>query len=268
MQINKAAMKTAFPLLVTLLLAVILSHPCPGRAEKNENPETAPAITAATIEERVEELQRRLTACTESDDAETAGKLGVTVEELKKRTEILQEQVIYLNRQVTARKKQENLDKENKLLAEHIASGEALRLETAPPYPINLYDTFFDRLAESFRKKESAELSLSIALKALAKSHDTAKEAGRRVRQLREELAAGSDADQLPLNWDATLQVMREELAGEIVAYQELTVENARQELALADMRLDIDRQIVDRIREHLIFTRNEYDQIIAAIGG
>ena len=76
MQINKAAMKTAFPLLVTLLLAVILSHPCPGRAEKNENPETAPAITAATIEERVEELQRRLTACTESDNAETAGKLG------------------------------------------------------------------------------------------------------------------------------------------------------------------------------------------------
>jgi len=266
MQIRKEAMTKAFSPLIALLLAVLLALPCPGRAEKTENPETAATMTADTLEERIEELQGRITAYTESDDEKTAEEIGISAEELKKRTEILQEQFIYLNRQVTARKKKENLDNEKKLLEEHIASGEALRLETAPPYPINLYDTFFDRLAESLRKKESTELSLAIARKALAKSHDNAREAGRRVRQLREEHAGGSAADQLPLNWEATLQVMREELAGDIVAYQELAVENARQELALADMRLDIDRQIVDRIREHLIFTRNEYEKIIADI--
>jgi hypothetical protein len=63
-----------------------------------------------------------------------------------------------------------------------------------------------------------------------------------------------------------TIQLLREELAVEIVRYQELAVENSRQELALAGMRLDIDRQIVDRIREHLTFTQKEYDQIISDI--
>lgn len=258
-------MKTAYLLLISMLTAILLSLPGQSRAENN-NPEPAVPVSRDAIEEKIQELQSKITVYAESGNDETAREFGMTPDELKERTEILQEKLIYLNQQLTALNKKESLNKERKLLEEHIASGEALRLETAPPYPIKVYDTFFDRLEESFRKKESAELALSIAAKALAKSKDSVKEANRKVRQLREELSAKTTADQFPLNWNGTIQHLREELAVEIVRYQELAVENSRQELALAGMRLEIDRQIVDRIREHLTFTQEEYDQIISDI--
>jgi potassium-dependent mechanosensitive channel len=258
-------MKTSCYFLLSILTTLMLSLPCQGRAEK-DIPEAVPPLSQAAIEERIQELQNKITAYAESEEEKTAQEFGITVDELKERTEILQEKLIYLNQQLTALNKKESLDKERKLLEEHIASGEALRLETAPPYPIKVYDTYFDRLEESIRKKESAVLALSIAVKALAKSKNSMKEATRKIRQLKEELATKSTVEQFPLDWKITILLLRQELAAEIVRHQELTVGNSRQELDLAGMRLDVDRQVIDRIREHLTFTRQEYEQIIADI--
>ncbi|MCL7487238.1 MAG: mechanosensitive ion channel [Desulfobulbaceae bacterium] len=250
---------------ITAITLLLLCLPCTSPAEEEE-PEATVAISQEAVEAKIQELQDKIIVYSENGNEETAREFGITVDQLKERSDILQEEVIYLNRQLTALKKKESLDKEKALLQEHIASGEALHLETAPPYPVKVYDTYFDRLEESIRKKEAADLALSIAVKAAGKSKEKVKSATRDIRQLREELSSRSDGDQFPLNWNVTIQLLREKLATEVARFQELVAENSRLEQALAVMRLDIDRQIVDRVREHLIFTQEEYDRIIADI--
>lgn len=250
---------------ITTITVLLLCLPGTSPAEM-ENQKASVSIAPAAIEAKIQELQSRITVYGENGNAQTAGEFGITVDELKERTEILQEEVIYLNRQLTALMKKESLDKETKLLEERIAAGEVLHLETAPPYPIKVYDTYFDRLEDGIRKKEAAALALSIAIKALEKSKESLKEATRNVRQLREELSSQASGEQVLVNWKITIQLLREELAGDIVRYEELAAENFRQELALAVMRLDIDKQIVERIRENLNFTQQEYELILSDI--
>lgn len=251
--------------ITAIITVLLLCLPGTSPAEM-ENQEASVSIAPAAIEAKIQELQNRITVYEEKGNAETASEFGITEDELKERTEILQEEVIYLNRQLTALMKKESLDKETKLLEERIAAGEVLHLETAPPYPIKVYDTYFDRLEDSIRKKEAAALALSIAIKALEKSKESLKEATRNVRQLREELSSQAAGEQVLVNWKITIQLLREELAGDIVRYEELAAENFRQELALAVMRLDIDKQIVERIRENLNFTQKEYELILSDI--
>ncbi|MDW7772345.1 MAG: mechanosensitive ion channel [Desulfobulbaceae bacterium] len=247
---------------ITAIAVMLFCTPCSGTAE-SELPET---ISQESVEVKIRDLQDKVAVYAENENEETAREFDITEDELKERTEIHQEELIYLNQQLTVLKKKESLNKEKKLLEEHIASGDALHLEIAPPYPVKVYDTYFDRLEDSIQKKEAAELALSIAMKALWKAKENVKEENRKARQLREELSPASDGDQVLVNWDVTIQNLREALAGEIALYHELAVENSREEVALSALQLDIDRQVMDRICENLVFTHEEYDQIISDI--
>ncbi|MBU0482681.1 MAG: mechanosensitive ion channel [Proteobacteria bacterium] len=216
---------------------------------------------------KVDDLQKRIKSFADSENEDIAKALNVTVEQLKERTEILQETLAYYNQQLQALRKHDSLLQEKQALQDRIATGEALKLEESPPYSLKFYDDFNVRLAENQRNLETALLAVSVSERALRDAKDRFKEAGVKIRQLKSDSAQLKDHQAVLQNQWLLEQAERDEgLAGGVTGYQELALTNAREEAELAAIRANLNSQVRERIRENLHFDPADLDKQLAAI--
>jgi small-conductance mechanosensitive channel len=219
------------------------------------------------LNDKIVDLQKRIESFANSEGEEVAKALNVTLEQLKERTEILQETLAYYNQQLQGIRKHESLLRDEQVLQEQIASGEALKLGEPPPYSLKFHDDFNAGLSESRRNLETTRLSISIINRALRDAKDSLREAGTGLRQLKSETGPTQDHQQLLKNQWRLGQAEREvELAEALVGYQEQALANANVEAELAAVKINLYRRISERIRENLHFDPDNLEKQLTAI--
>lgn len=253
-------------LLLALLLMVGFSRGSGLVLAEEQAPPPAPP-SEQSLQAKIDELQPRLKSFAEAETAQVAQALNVTLEQLRERTEVIQETQTLSVQQLQALRKHDSLLKEQKALQEKIATGEALKLEEEPPYSLKFYDEYNARYADSKRNLETTRLAVSVAESALQDVRDRLAEAATQVRSLRGGAGQGQDQrEKLQNQWLLQQAERQEALATAALGYQEQVLANARVEAEFAVTKADLARQISERIREKLHFDQSDLDQQLAAI--
>lgn len=239
----------------------------PGAGLNSKSPTSStPPDRETAIQAKIDALQTRIQAFTASETSAVAAGLNVSVEQLKARTDILQEILALYNRQLLALGKSAAIAKAKSDLQKSIATGEALKL-TPPPYSLKIYDDYTTRLTEDTRNKETAGMAVAVAKKSLESLKQNLKEANQQIRQIKEEDTKKlSSQEKLLYQWRLEQAVRKAELIAASQSYQELVLANAKEESELADMRAGLSRQILDRIRANLHFDSADLDKELASL--
>ncbi|NTV13037.1 MAG: mechanosensitive ion channel [Desulfobulbaceae bacterium] len=252
--------------LVTILLGLVLPG-YPVTVLALDQPQPPPPPSEQVIQGKIDELQLRLKGFSEAETPPVAQALNVTLEQLRERTEILQETQTYYNQQLQALRKHNALLKDQATLKETIATGEALKLPELPPYSLNFYDDYHARYADSKRNLETTTLALVVAENGLREARERLAAAAGQTRLLRAAEGNGKDQREKLLNQWLFQQGEREEmLAAAALAYHEQLLPNTQLEVDLATVNADLARQLSERIRDNLHFDQNDLDKQLALI--
>jgi len=256
-------------LFILVLLTVLPCGAVRSQAQE-QSPVTTQAVTPPpvdAIQAKIDDLQQRIKSFSEAETPEVAQALNVSLEQLRDRTEILQETQTYYNQQLQALHKQDSLRQEQEALQEKIATGEALKLETEPPYSLKTYDDYNARYADSKRNRDTAQLAVAVAENALKDARDSLTTAATQTRALRVTEGQGKNQQEKLQNQWLFKQAEREEgLAAAVLGYQEQALANAHLEAELAASKVDLARQLSERIRNQLHFDQSDLDKQLAAI--
>ena len=256
-------------LLMCFLLLMFSNFASLARGENEDSakklPQNLPKEEATLIQ--INDLQKQIKRFEDSENPDVAKALNVTLEQLKERTEILQETKSFYNQQLQALHKHESLMQERQSLEEKIATGEALKLEAPPPYSLKFYDDFNIRLSENKRNHGTALLAVSVIERVLRDAKDRIKEADISIRLLKSETSEKMSQQEALQNQWLLDQAKRDEgLASAIAGYQELALVNARQEAEIGGIKANLFLQIHERIRENLHFDQADLDKQLAVI--
>lgn len=254
-------------LLFFALLLIVTFPSDPGLATAEDQPPPPAPFSAPAIQAKIDELQPRLKSFAEAETEQVAQALGVTLEQLRERTEILQETQAYYVQQLQALHKQDFLLKEKQTFQDKIASGEALKLEEEPPYSLKFYDDYNARYGDSKRNLDKAMLAVAVAENALQDMRERLTEAAVQVRSLQTAEGKGKNqSEKLQSQWLFQQAERGEALATAALGYQEQVLANAKVEAESATILADQARQLRERIREKLHFDQSDLDQQLAAI--
>lgn len=267
--------KKALALVAMLGLLLMLPAIAPGQIDlgipssrpTDTEPREEQVSPETEIRNRIADLQERIKKFSEAETEEVATGLKVTVDLLKERTETLQETLAYSTRQQNAMKKQAELLKEKQLLEEQISTGEAYKLEEAPPYSFKTYEEQLKKLTDNERNKQTAEVAIKISQALLENAKARLKEAGQQKRLIKEAVPPAEESEKVSLyQWQLAEAEREEELAQALVAFHGAFLRNTQLEHELADLKLSRDQRIIKTIRADLDFTRQDYEKEIAAI--
>lgn len=256
----------------TLLFVLILGLAipcCPATVAALDQlqPAPAPPPSEQAIQARIDELQMHLKNFSEAETPSVAQALNVTLEQLRERTESLQETQTYYNQQLQALRKHDSLLKDQATLKEKIATGEALKLPEEPPYSLNFYDDYNARYADSKRNLATTQLAVAVAENGLRDARERLAAAAAQARLLRASAGNGKNQPEKLQNQWLFQQAEREEgLAAAALAYHEQLLPNTQQEAELATVNADLARQISARIRGNLHFDQKDLDHQLALI--
>ena len=250
------------------VLLLILAIPCDlGLVLAEEQPQASTPLSEQAIQAKIDELQPHLKSFAEAETEQVSQALGVTLEQLRERTEMLRETQAYYVQQLQALRGQNFLFKEIQTFQNKVASGEALKLEEEPPYSLKLYDDYNARYADSKRNLDKTRLAVNVAESALQDVRERLTEAAIQVRSLRGAESKGKDQrEKLQHQWLLRQGERQEALATAALDYQEQVQANARVEAEFAVTKADLARQLRERIREKLYFDQSDLDQQLAAI--
>ncbi len=224
-------------------------------------------ITEAEINAEIDALQGRIKAFQEAENEKTAKSLGVSLAQLKERTEKAQETLNFYNRQLLSLKRAEAFAAEKKSLEEAIATGKAFELPQLPPYSLKIYDDTIAQLDEGVSGKETAQLSLALREKMAKNARQRLKEAEQQLREIKAETAPGKDAGALLVLQGKIAGSQAElDLARAGVRYEELALKNAGTKLEIAEIKVSVAQQRVDHIRANLHFDAEDLEKQLASI--
>ena len=213
---------TSRSLIIVLLLLFLFPALLPGADGDNSDQQINPHEKEVLIQNKITELQERIKSYAEAEKSEVAEGLNVSIDQLRERTDTLQEMLAFYNRQLMALRKHEVILKEKKLLNESISTGEAFELENSPPYSLKFFDDFTARLTEGMRKQETSVMALSVSKKSLKQAKTNLKEEGLQYRELKGKDPKTLDAQEAMLYQWRLGQAEREvELAQTAVEYHE-----------------------------------------------
>jgi potassium efflux system protein len=255
-------------MILTIMILVCLTVPLTsGLAQKTEETKVIPQALEEAIQAKLDDLQKRIKIFSEAEREDVAKGLNVTLDQLRERTEILQETKTFNTQQLNAIRKYESLLQEKEALNEKIATGEALEIEESPPYSLKFHDYFHHKLSESKRNRETARLAVSVAEKALQDARDRYQKASAQTRSLKEELGKEQDTQEvLAVQWLLEQSEREVGLTEALVGYQKWVQANAREEIELFGIRSDLYLQISEGILENLHFDPADLETQLALI--
>jgi small-conductance mechanosensitive channel len=228
---------------------------------------TVTQLTEAEINAEIDALQGRIKVFQDAENEKTAKSLGLSMVQLKERTEKAQETLVFYNRQLLALKKAEALAAEKKSLEESVATGKAFELSQLPPYSLQVYDEAIAQLDGSVSGKETAQMSLALRDKMIKNARQHLKESEQQVRENKAEVVVGKDERALLLLQGKIADGQVElELARASLRYEELAYKNAEIKQAISEIKASVAQQRVSHIRANLHFDAEDLDKQLARI--
>ncbi|MBU0484195.1 MAG: mechanosensitive ion channel [Proteobacteria bacterium] len=253
-------------LILTIIILGSLTIPAATSwAEETEKSE--PQTLEKDTKVKIDELQKRIKIFSAAEREDIAKGLNVSLEQLRERTEVLQETKAFYDQLLQAFHKHESLLQEKKTLTDKIATGEAMEIEVTAPYSLKFYDDFNLKLSESKRNLQTARLALSVAEKILQDAKERYKKASAQVRSLKDDLnknKTGKEA--LNLQWLLEQAERDAALTEAMIQNQEQILANAKEEIALFEIKTDLYRQINERIVENIHFDPADLENQLALI--
>lgn len=196
--------------IVSPVYAAVLEAPGQPQSEKV----ALDSSGVAKLESWITDLKEKIAAAQEAENEGTAKQFGVSVAQLQEQTALLREIEGNYQRQITALKRQESLQKEQENLDKEFASQQELLVTEPPPYSLSTYDGLLDQLATADKQEQTANVSLKASRKTLEEAKTRLEEASHNVREAHEELQAHTNKDNgLLLNWNLEQERINKELA-------------------------------------------------------
>jgi potassium efflux system protein len=266
------------PLCLLIVLFLLILKPNPfltapeATAQKNK---TQPAtqqnsssdLDLSTAEEKVKELDSRLTAAEKAINDLTAKQLEVTLQELQERAAKIRDLETMYQRLVNALKRRATLEKDEALLREKVKSQEQINITQEPPYSLSFYDGFLDQLAATEQKKEISRQERKLAKTILDDALSRFEEWQQTLRLLKEEKEKESPQEgTTKLNWDLENAQIELELAQAMQYLQKVNVQNLSTEIRLSDLQLEVDRRNIDWIRQHLSYDKDDLEKHLGGL--
>jgi hypothetical protein len=224
-------------------------------------------IDLSTAEEKVKELNNRLTVAEKAINELTAKQLEVTLAELQERAAKIRDLETIYQRLVNALKKRATLEKDQALLGEKVKSQEQIGITQEPPYSLSFYDGFLDQLAATEQKKETSRQERKLARTILEDALSRLEEWQQTLRLLKEEKEKESpEAGTAKLNWELENAQVELELAQAMQYLQKINVENLSTEIRLTDLQLEVDRRNIDWVRKHLSYDKADLEKQVGGL--
>ncbi len=228
---------------------------------------TTTEIDLNTVEQKVKDLKKRLTAVEGALDERTAQESGLTLPELQERAAKVREIEAVYERLLTALKKQTTLAKEEVLLREKMASQKQVGISQEPPYSLSFYDNLLDQLAATEQKKGIINLAKNFTLRALEDAKVGLEEGQQNLRKLRERKEDElSGLDSARLDRELELAQLEQELNQAVFDLQKVTSQNLDMETRVVDLQMDIARRNAEWARKHLRFDKADLDKQIETL--
>ncbi len=262
----------SFPLLFILVLffsAPGFSVEPVGMPSSEKPGETAPAqVTEAEINADIEVILGKLKSFQEAENEKTAVSMGLSLAQLKERTEKAQETLSFYNRQLLALKKAEVLSGEKNVLEQEVSTGKAFEIPQLPPYSLKIYDDAVASLGESLSRKETAQMSIALSEKILKNARQRLKEAEFQLRELKTESAAAKENGVAVAARQGKLALGQVEvaLARAGLRYGELAYKNGLTKLEIAEIKILVAQERVSHIRTNLHFDAEDLEKQLLQI--
>lgn len=224
-------------------------------------------LDLSTAEEKVRELDSRLTAAEKAINKLTAKQLEVTLSQLQERAAKIRDLETMYQRLVNALKRRATLEKDEALLREKVKSQAQVGIPQEPPYSLSFYDGFLDQLSATEQKKEISRQERKLARTILEDALSRFEEWQQTLRRLKEEKEKKSPEEgTTKLNWELENAQIELELAQAMQYLQKINVQNLSTEIRLTDLQLEVDRRNIDWIRKHLSYDKDDLEKHLGGL--
>jgi len=261
-------MVTVFFLLIlkpNLFLAAPEAMAQENKAQLTTQQNSSADLDLSTAEEKVKELDSRLTGAEKAINELTAKQLQVTLSELQERAVKIRDLETIYQRLVNALKRRATLEKDEALLLEKVKSQEQVGITQQPPYSLSFYDGFLDQLAATEQKKEISRQARKLARTILEDALSRLEEWQQTLRLLKEEKESPETVT-AKLNWELENAQIELELAQAMQYLQKINVQNLSTEIGLADLQLEVDRRNIDWVRKHLSYDKDDLEKHLSGL--
>ncbi|MGB6376192.1 MAG: mechanosensitive ion channel domain-containing protein [Syntrophobacteria bacterium] len=238
-----------------------------NKAQVTTQQNSSSDLDLSTAEEKVKELDSRLTGAEKAINELTAKQLEVTLSELQERAVKIRDLETIYQRLVNALKRRATLEKDEALLREKVKSQEQVGITQQPPYSLSFYDGFLDQLAATEQKKEISRQARKLARTILEDALSRLEEWQQTLRLLKEEKEKESpETVTAKLNWELENAQIELELAQAMQYLQKINVQNLSTEIRLADLQLEVDRRNIDWVRKHLSYDKDDLEKHLSGL--
>lgn len=225
------------------------------------------ALDPATIEGKLRDVKQRVQQAEKNENEETARRLGVSLSDLQERRAKLQDIQTNYQRFVTALKKRESLVKEERLLHEKMKGFEKGDIAQKPPFSLSYYDNLLDQQGTLDQQRETVNLAILLARKALESTEERLGQAEKDVRRFKEGVhTAKTDTDALKLRWSLGNSEREKELQQVTFSFQKIHLENLSKELELAKLRDDMAQRNIRWVRSKLHFDEEDLEKRLTVL--
>lgn len=215
------------------------------------------------IKNKLKDLEERIKKSINNENKVVAQQYGVTIEELKNRTKILQEiQNTYEQTLDAIQRKQEynNEEKELKVL-------QTKKYPEKPPYSLSHYDDFLVELSKSIQEVEAAKKSVEMFEKLLEDAESSLEESKQNVIALKDKIENNQDETKiLNLMWNLEKKQLNKELAEATVKLHKTNLEAAEKNYEIAEMEVAVKRSQKEWIKNRLHFDKEDLSNQIEVI--
>jgi small-conductance mechanosensitive channel len=223
-------------------------------AAKNQH-EIPLEFDPVNIDLKIKEIKKRLAEALAGENERTARQLVVTLSQLQERTAKLRDLETIYQRLITALNKRIVLEKEETFLREKLENMQQSGIQQNPPYSLSFYDNILDQLVTADHKKETAVLETSLVEKTLEDATLRLDESRQNLRKLKEDKESEAKRSEDPkLNWELDQAQLELETAQAISDVYKVVKKNLSIEVRLATQRVDVARQNIAWVRQHLYF--------------
>ena len=214
---------------------------------------TSGTLSSPQVEEKIKDFEKRVRIAQQAENEQAARQLGITLADLKDRTEKLRAIQSAYERLLTAVKK--NSAQEEVLLREKSQGEEQRGIAQMPPYNLSFYDGIMDELAAAEQQKETLSLAAELSKRALEDVNLRLENARKEWRGLKDQLDSGSQKeDGQHLTWDLEKAQLETELLQALVLLEKANRDNLLMQIEVSELRAESSRRKISWVRDHLHF--------------
>ncbi len=225
----------------------------------------AQTLSLGEVEKEIGNAYEKIQAAQRSATAETAARVGLTLEDLKAQVEKYTLLKAALSDLATALKRKEALAGQLEKVQEASKASIRQSVSSEPPYSLSFYDRFLQEAEQIEQTLKNLELAIPVANKTL----EALQQRQAKVEQALQELAEPDETGQTSSAssiWKADLLRIDERILEVQLTHSRAHLENLKAEESIADLNYQTHRKQLDWVKVNLSVSQEDLDQQLAAL--